>query len=337
MATTRLTLPEIQTLAYEALVGAGAHETAATAVARSTRAAERDGIRSHGLHYIPIYCDHIRCGKVDGRAVPAVRRAKPAAIRVDARSGFAHPAIEAGFEELVPAAREFGCAGLAVFNSYNCGVLGYHTERLACEGLVGLGFTNAPASIAPVGGSTPVIGTNPFSLAVPGDDGVRILIDQSASTVAKSEIMMRARSGESIPEGWALDAEGNPTTDPETALKGSMTPSGGAKGFGAGLMVEIFAAVLAGATLGKDASPFSGPEGGPPRTGQFFVAFAPDAFSDRVFAASLAALAEAIDGQDGARLPGSRRFANRQRIEGEGVEVDKALVERIAGYARPAL
>lgn len=333
LTSTRLSLADIEALAARALTGAGASAPAAAAMARACAGAERDGIRSHGLHYIPIYCEHVVCGKVDGQAQPSVSRPKPGAIRVDAASGFAHPAIEAGFAELVPAARDNGCAGLAVFNSYNCGVLGYHTERLAAAGLVGLGFTNAPASIAPVGGRKPVIGTNPFSLAVPGPDGPSLLIDQSASTVAKSEIMMRAREGEAIPEGWALDADGNPTTDPETALKGSMTPSGGAKGFGAGLMVEIFAAALSGATLGKDASPFSGTAGGPPRTGQFFFAVEPDAFSGGAFAGSVAELVAAIEAQDGARIPGSRRFANRARIERDGTDVPDALLERINVYA----
>lgn len=334
MTTTRLTLTDIESLASRALLGAGAREPAADAMARAAVAAERDGIRSHGLHYIPIYCEHVVCGKVDGRAHPTVSRPKPGAIRVDAATGFAHPAIEAGFEQLIPAARDQGVAALAVHNSYNCGVLGYHTERLAAEGLVGLGFTNAPASIAPTGGKTPVIGTNPFSLAVPGDGAARILIDQSASTVAKSEIMMRAREGDSIPEGWALDADGNPTTDPEAALKGSMTPSGGAKGFGAGLMVEIFAAALSGATLGKDASPFSGTAGGPPKTGQFFFAVDPGAFSGSGFGERIDALVAAIESQEGARVPGSRRFANRDRIEREGTDVPEALIERIEAYAK---
>ena len=103
---------------------------------------------------------------------------------------------------------------------------GLHTKRLAEAGLVGLGFTNAPASIAPSGGAKPVVGTNPFSLAVPGETGPALLIDQSASTIAKSEVMKHAREGKPIPVGWALDADGNPTTDPNVGLKGSMAPSG---------------------------------------------------------------------------------------------------------------
>lgn len=218
-------------------------------------------------------------------------------------------------------------------DSYNCGVLGYHVERLPEQGLIGLGFTNAPASITPVGGTTPVIGTNPFALAVPdGNGAAAFVIDQSASVVAKSEIMMHARSGKPIPVGWALDAEGNPTTDAETALKGSIAPSGGYKGFGAGLMVEIFAAALAGATLGKDASPFAGTAGGPPRTGQFFFAISPDEFSDGTFIARMNSLIGAVTDQPGARLPGSRRRSNRLQYERHGVEVGEDLLSRIGAF-----
>jgi (2R)-3-sulfolactate dehydrogenase (NADP+) len=252
---------------------------------------------------------------------------------VDAKTGFAHPAIDAGFKELIPLVKANGCVGLTISNSYNCGVLGYHVERLAEAGLVGIGFTNSPASIAPVGEKKPVIGTNPFALAVPDSTGgAAFVLDQSASVVAKSEIMMRAREGNSIPEGWALDAEGQSTTDPEIALKGSMAPSGGYKGFGTGLLVEVMAAALSGAVLGLQASPFSGTAGGPPRTGQCFIAFDPDAYSGAEFYERISTLADAIESQDGARLPGDRRRKNRQRIELEGVEVAQSLLEKISSY-----
>jgi (2R)-3-sulfolactate dehydrogenase (NADP+) len=143
---------------------------------------------------------------------------------------------------------------------------------------------------------------------------------------------MRAREGDSIPEGWALDAEGQTTTDPGIALKGSMAPSGGYKGFGTGLLVEVMAAALSGAVLGLQASPFSGTVGGPPRTGQCFIAFDPDAFSGAEFYERISILGEAIQSQDGARLPGERRKKNRLRIELEGVEVAQSLLEKIRSF-----
>ena len=167
-----------------------------------------------------------------------------------------------------------------------------------------------------------------------GDGGVEILIDQSASVVAKSEIMLRSRTGQSIPAHWAKDEHGQPTTDPNLALKGSMAPSGDYKGFGIGLLVEILASCLSGAVLSKDASPFSGTKGGPPSTGQCFIAFDPGAFSGDIFFTRIKALAAAISDQDGAHLPGSKGKVNRQRITDEGVMLTQELLDKINNYAK---
>lgn len=328
-----LTLSEIEDLSLRALMAAGTSEANARPLAVATAATEADGVASHGLAYIPIYCEHVQCGKVDGQAMPVVATPRPGVVTVDAASGFAHAAIEAGFEKLIPMAREQGIAALAITNSYNCGVLGYHTYRLAQSGMLGLGFTNAPASIAPSGGAKPVVGTNPFSVAAPGADGQpALLIDQSASTIAKSEVMKHAREGTPIPVGWALDAEGNPTTDPALGLKGSMAPSGGYKGVGIALLTEIMAAAMTGATLGINASPFSGTAGGPPRTGQFFMAIDPGATSGGDFAKRMADLVDAIHDQDGARLPGDGRRGKRLTARDNGVAVNVATLDRIKTF-----
>lgn len=332
LETETLTLEQIEEIAFNALVDAGTSAQNARPLARATAQTEADGIASHGLAYIPTYCEHVRCGKVDGQATPVVSAPRPAVVCVDAATGFAHPAIEAGFEQLVPLAREQGIAALAIRNSYNCGVLGYHTRQLAMAGLLGLGFTNAPASIAPVGGNRPIVGTNPFSLAAPdGDGGVGVLIDQSASVIAKSEIMKHAREGLPIPAGWGLDPNGQPTTDPEIALRGSMAPSGGYKGVGVAMMVEILAAAMTGATLGMDASPFSGTAGGPPKTGQFFIAIDPAASAGGMFAERLQALISEMHDQPGARLPGDGRAAARRRAASRGVAVNLATLNKIRG------
>jgi (2R)-3-sulfolactate dehydrogenase (NADP+) len=199
-----MTVAEIEALVTAALVAAGTSDDNAASLARAVAQAERDGLASHGLMYVPTYCAHVRCGKVNGMATPIMTRPRPAIVLVDAGTGFAHPAIELGFSALIPAARAAGIACLAISQSYNCGVLGYHVERLAAVGLLGLGFTNAPASIAPAGGTRPIVGTNPFALGVPGPDGPILTIDQSASVVAKSELIKRVRRGDPIPEGWLI-------------------------------------------------------------------------------------------------------------------------------------
>ena len=327
--TKTLSLSEIEDISFRALTAVGTSDSNARPLAVATAATEADGVASHGLAYIPIYCEHVTCGKVDGQATPIVSTPRPGVVTVDAATGFAHAAIGAGFDALIPMAKSQGIAALAIHNSYNCGVLGYHTHRLAKAGLLGLGFTNAPASIAPSGGATPVVGTNPFSIAAPGADGPAVLIDQSASTIAKSEVMKHAREGKPIPVGWALDADGNPTTDPNVGLKGSMAPSGGYKGVGVALLTEIMAAAMTGATLGIDASPFSGTAGGPPKTGQFFMAIDPGATSAGAFAQRMEALVGAVKAQDGAHLPGDGRGAARKRAATEGVAVNVATLEKI--------
>ncbi|MGY0398770.1 MAG: Ldh family oxidoreductase [Ostreibacterium sp.] len=328
--TKTLTLDDVYQIAYNALKKAGANEQAAAAVAKSTQSAERDGISSHGLMYIPIYAEHLRCGKVNKNAMPEVTQAAPAAVHVDAQSGFAHTAIALGFPSLISTAKSQGIAVMTVNHSYNCGVLAYHTEQLAIVNLVGLGFTNAPASIAPIGGSKPIIGTNPFSLATPnGHGGFSMLIDQSSSVVAKSEIMKRYHAGDALPDGWVLDANGKPTNDPAEGLKGSMVASGGYKGVGVGLLVEVMAAALSGAVLGINASPFSGTIGGSPNTGQQFIAIAPDKLSGQQFYTSMQSLLESISIQEGAHIHGTNRLTKRQYHDKYGIVVNKALLEKI--------
>lgn len=335
MSAAHLAPEQIEALARMALARHGANEGQASALAAAIAAAERDGLRSHGLMYLPIYCEHLTCGKVLGRAEPVLSNPAAACLVVDARNGFAHAAIALGSPALIEVARTQGVASLAIRNSYNCGALGYHTERLACAGLVALGFTNAPASIAPWGASKAALGTNPWSLAVPDSaGGAKFVIDQSASVVAKSEVMKRARAGEPVPEGWAFDATGRPTSDPAEALRGTMAPAGGYKGVSSALLVEIFAACLTGANPGLVASPFSGTAGGPPGTGQFFLALSPGPLSGGAFAARLETVAAAFS--NGARLPGARKLAARARAERDGVEVDAAtlgMLQKLAGVA----
>ncbi len=333
MSEVRLSVPEIETLSQAALVGSGTSYDNAVSVARSVVASELDGIHSHGLARLPTYCEHVKHGKLNGSAVPTVTELSRVAWRADTGDGFAHPAIELGFEKLIPSALGEGVASLAVINSYNCGVLGYHVEALAHANLVGLGFTNAPGSIAPFGGTRPLYGTNPIACAAPnGEGGAAFVVDQSASVVAKSELIVHKNNAEPIPEGWAYDEDGKPTTDPSAGLKGTMVPAGGYKGTGQALIVELMAAVVTGATLSRDASSFADNSGGHPRTGQFFIAINPQMFAGESFYARLDSLMHSIAEQEGARVPGSNRLKARERIAQEGVTISSALYDRLQSY-----
>ena len=290
--------------------------------------AENQGIKSHGFHYLPIYCLHLKCKKVKGSAVPILNSISNVAFKVDADNGFAHRAISLGMEKLIPSARENGISSLAITNSYNCGVLGYHTKNIAKEKLIAIGFTNAPASIAPHGGIKPVVGTNPISIAIYNKGDVKIIIDQSASVVAKSEISVRAKSGEKIPEGWAFAPDGKTTTDANVALKGTMAPAGKYKGFGMGLLVEIMAACLTGSNLGTEASSFANDQGEPPGTGQFFIAINPEKFSN-TFENKIEKIIQSIENQKNSRVPGSKRINSYKININNEININDELYNKI--------
>jgi (2R)-3-sulfolactate dehydrogenase (NADP+) len=330
----RLSPKAARSLIFEALTGAGTRPGNARYFADAILDTELSGLEGHGFYWLQYYCEHVRSGKVDGKAVPRVEKLSPVAFRVDARLGFAHPAIEKGFAKFIPAARKNGIAGLAVHNSYNAATLGYHTGYLAKRGLLAFGFTNSTPAIAPVGGKKPVIGTNPLSFAVPGRAGkIAFLIDQSASMVPWTAVKLADEEGRAIPLGWALDLDGKPTTDPARGLAGSMAPAGGYKGFGLGLIVEVMCAALAGASRGPEMGSFMANDGKPIGCGQFFIAIEPKAFSGGRFARQVSALARSITAQEGARLPNARREANRKRLAKEGLPIDRALYGRLKGFA----
>jgi len=326
-----LALADVAALTRRVLVASGTGEGNAASVTASVVAAEADGIHSHGLARLPTYAEHVRCGKVDGRATAVVTRPRPGAVVVDAACGFAHPAIDAGLPDLVAAARGCGVAAMTVNNSYNCGVVGYHVERMAAEGLLALAFVNGPAAIAPWGGKRGMFGTDPIAIAAPRAGRAPLVLDQSSSVIAKSEVMVHAQKGEPIPLGWAFDAQGQATTDAAAALKGTMAPTGGRKGANLALLIELMAAGLSGANFGYQASSFGGNEGGPPRTGQCFLAFDTQAFHEG-FAERAEGLFAAILEQEGTRLPGEKRLAARERTAREGVAIPVALHERLEGY-----
>ena len=318
----QVSLNEIEAVTKAALIAHGAEEWIADHVANAVRVAEGYGNKICGLYYVESYCQQLRTGRVKGNAEPVVSKPKPGVVHVDAQFGFAQPAFARGLPEAVAVARENGVATLAVGHAHTCTSLGYFTEQIAREGLIGFGLTNASPIVAPPGGKSRVIGTNPIAFAVPdGEGGVAMQFDQSTTTVALGKITMAKAAGESIPEGWAIDADGNPTTDPEAALKGSLVSMGGYKGWGFGLMAEFLAAGMTGGVASLDVKPLKAPEGPPHDLGQYYMLIDPgtsSAFHDR-----LAQVAEAVAANSDGRVPGSGK---RQT---DPVEVADAVWESI--------
>jgi (2R)-3-sulfolactate dehydrogenase (NADP+) len=323
-----LTLEAAHALVADALIRSGTSLAAAASVARALVGAEADGLKGHGLSRVAPYAAQVRTGKVVGGAKVAVQQPRPGVLAIDAAYGFAYPALDAAVERLPALAHEQGIAAAAIRRSHHCGAAGRPVEALAEQGLVALLFANTPAAMAPWGGAKAVFGTNPLAFACPLPGRAPIVVDLALSKVARANIVGAKSRGEPLPEGWALDAEGRPTTDPAAALKGTMVPLGDAKGTALALMVEILAAGLTGGRFAAEASSFLDAEGDPPGTGQLLITLDAAVF-DAAAPERFVALAAAIEAQDGARLPGARRLALRARAASEGLSVPDALAAEI--------
>ncbi|HLX23918.1 MAG TPA: Ldh family oxidoreductase [Usitatibacter sp.] len=334
MAAKTIPLDELEALMAAALRRCGASPAMATATARALTAAEAEGIASHGASRIPQYCGHLKNGRAKGSAVPEVVRDSKAAALVDAKLGLAFDACALAIEEAAKRARQFGVAFVAVTNSNHFGVAAYHLEALASAGFVGLAFGNSPAAMPAWGGKRALFGTNPIAAVFPRRNDAPLVIDLSLSAVARGKIMVAARDGKPIPEGWAIDKDGKPTTDAKAALEGSMLPMGGVKGSMLALVVELLVCSLSGAAYGFESDSFFTQEGRPSRIGQAFLAIDPaalageDAYLDRV-----EALVEAMLEDPGVRLPGERRMHNLERASREGVSIPEDLLDNIRALA----
>ncbi len=329
-STTTISPADLEALIAAALVACNTSAANARSVARALAQAEIDGQKGHGVSRVPSYGGQSTSGKVDGHAVPEARQTRPGSLMIDAKNGFAFPAFDLAIERLPRIAEASGIVAAGFTRSHHFGVAGHHVERLAEAGLVALAFGNTPKAIAPWGGRQPLYGTNPIAFAVPQRAKPPVVVDMALSQVARGKILTAAQKGEAIPEGWAVDEHGAPTTDAVAALKGALQPIGGAKGAALALMVEVLAVALTGARFGFEASSFFDADGPPPGVGQFLIAVDPGAFGGAdVFADRIAALAGMIESDGDARLPGSRRIALREKAQREGVVVDSKLLAEV--------
>lgn len=305
----------------------GATELQARPTARALVLAEMDGQPGHGFSRVASYAGQLATGKVNGTAIPTATQPATSVCRIDAGFGFAYPALDLAIEQLVQTAPRHGVAIAAVTQSHHCGSLGLVVERLAQAGLVGLMVANTPSAMAPWGGSRALFGTNPIAGAFPRDDGEPpVVVDLSLSVVARGKVLAAQQRNQPIPEGWALDRHGRSTTDPSAALAGTMLPMGGAKGAALALLVEALAAGLTGAQYASDASSFLDAEGAPPATGQLLIAIDPAATGGAGTAGHLATLFDAVQSDEGARLPGAHKAGRRRRGQLDGIDVPDSVL-----------
>ncbi len=335
---TALTLAQAHEWVEKVLLHCGAHAGMAAATARSLVLAEAQGIASHGLSRVPQYATHLKNGRANGQAVAQVARRKGAALLVDARQGLAFEACELAVREALTVAREMGVCFVGVSNSHHCGVLVDHLRPVAQAGLVGLAFANSPAAMPVAGGRHAIMGTNPIAAIFPRQGHDPLMIDLSLSEVARGKLMVAAKEGRSIPLGWALDAQGQPTTDPKAGMAGSMLPVGAAsspKGAMLALVVELLVTAVIGAQFGFEASSFFVDEGNAPRIGQAFLVIDPGALGGSAsYFERIEVLIREMLVDDGVRLAGARRLALERAAAEKGVNIPDALMAQLQALAR---
>lgn len=325
MTTETISIADAEALVEAALAASGVAPANARAVAVALVAAEAEGQIGHGFSRLSDYVAQVETGKVDGGAVPSLTEHGAASILVDAANGFAYPALDLAIELGVARAKSHGTASMAVTRSHHCGALSLQVEKIARAGCVGIMVANAPAAIAPWGAKTPLFGTNPIAFAAPRNGGEPLVIDLSLSKVARGKVMHAKKSGTDIPLGWALDADGVPTTNPEAALAGTMVPIGEAKGTSLALMVEILASAMTGANPSAEMPSFFTADGPPNNAGQFLMAMSPP--NVEAFTSRMETILGLIEGAEGARLPGTRRRAAIARSRSYGIEVPVHYLE----------
>lgn len=273
--------------------------------------AESDGLKGHGLSRIPTYIAQSLSGKVKGEAKPSHQELSSSLHKIDAQNGFAYPALLLAEEIALKYIQISGIVCIGIHNSHHAGACGHVVERLARKNLVAMLFANTPAAIAPWGGNRGSFGTNPIAFATPRLDGNPVVVDLALSKVARGNIVNAAQKGEAIPDDWALDVDGNRTTDAKAALKGTMLPLGDAKGTTLAFMVEVLAAGLTGANFAGNAPSFLEAKGEPPNTGQLLIAINPQLMNPH-YLEHLQILLNDITSQNGARLSGEKRFQRRE-------------------------
>jgi (2R)-3-sulfolactate dehydrogenase (NADP+) len=330
----KLTIEELTELTARALRRAGAGKSAALAAAQALVAAESEGLSGHGVSRPALYSQHVREGRVDGRARPKIVKRKGATCLVDARGGLAYEAGALAVKEAVARAKRYGIAFSGVTNSHHFGAAAYHLAPVAQAGLVGLAFTNSPAAINAWGGKRALYGTNPVAAIFPRRDAAPLVVDLALTEVVRGKIMLYAREGKPIPLGWALDKDGQPTTSAHAALTGSLAAIGGMKGTMLALTVELLTCALTGAALSFENDSYF-EAGNKPRIGHAVLAIDPESLAgaDVYFERVEALIARMLE-EEGVRLPGARRQKVSTDAREGGIEVSDATLAELKGLAK---
>ena len=303
----------------------------AAALARQTVLAEALGQSSVGVAHVFDFIEGLAAGRIDGNAVPEITKPAPSMIVVDGKGGLPQTGFDLACDDLIATTRKLGACLFLQRNATLCGSLGTFPLRIAEAGLVSFAATNGSPLVAGSGSAEPVFCTNPMAFAAPQKDGPPLLIDQSSSATAYVNIRRAAELGEAIPAGWAIDREGQPTTDPKAALEGTMLAFGGARGANIALMVEVLAGGLTGANWSLDAPSFI--EGDQcPGTGLLVLAIDPTPV-EASFAGRLASQIKRLSQDFGVHIPGLSKAKARRQAASLGLDIGDALIARLEALA----
>jgi len=323
-------LPEIEVhdLAFAFLRHHGLSAAQSEAMARVLTRAQRDGCLSHGLQRLPGTLETMAHPAFNREAEPKLARVTPAVVSVDADHGFSILASSAGIPALVDSARRLGIGVLAGRNGFHSTALWPQVEDIAAQGLAALSMNPTHDWVAPAGGVRPVLGTNPLAFAWPRPGRRPYVFDFATSAASRADIALHRQQGRALPEGWGLDPGGRPSTDPAAVLDGAMLPFGGHKGSALATMIELLAGPFLGDRTSRQSAAFDAGHRAAPCHGELILAFDPGLLGGPEHHAAAEEMLDAITDQ-GARLPGARRHAARDKAGREGIPVSRALHRRI--------
>ena len=317
------------------LLSVGAEDKEARLVATILVEADLRGIPTHGCAFLPLIVERCAHGLLNIPTKTMLITDEGALAHLDGNNGLGQVAAVEAMQLSIHKARNHGVALALIRNTNHIGFLGYYTMMAAAEGMIGICATNAAASVAPWGGAEPFFGSNPFSIAAPVANGVPLVLDMSASVVARGKIRRAQRLNEKIPLGWALDETGCPTTDPAEALKGTLLPIAGHKGSGLALFIDLMCGLLSGSRYGRDLLTFHKPLG-PTGVGAMFMAvdigrFMPLARFETLVNEHAAAIrnSQKAVGVERIFLPGEIEADKADASQSRGIEVDSQIIEKI--------
>ena len=313
----------------------GMSEHNARIVAASVMAAERDGAHSHGLLRLKGYISTLRSGWADGGAIPLVTDAAPSLVRTDAANGFAQVALAASDALLRQKVQATGLAAVCIHDSHHFAALWPDIEPFAASGFIALTMVNARSRLVVWGAQRKVLGTNPMAFAIPRRDGPPMIWDQASSRWAQGEVLLARRTGNAVPAGIGLDADGQPTTDPAAILDGgAVLPFGEHKGASIALMIEVLAAAFTGGRFGFEDRSSAFPGAQTSNAGQFLLLADPARTAGSAFGDRIEALIAQLRGAGSERLPSDIRYAKRERARQHGIEISDRVHAQILQFLK---